>query len=291
MTAWARTTSLFAWQGLRVDLPARWNPVKLDGTFDQGQVLIADLHGPQLGLRWRRAGSKGKLDADDWARRAIEAEVGNLAAERAKPLPLADDRWPGSTLCLDADPPGRDVWVGHSPASNRLVEVVHHVRKRDRVLEDAILPTLRDTPTGEPRAWALFDLSCIVPDEYALKTHRLHAGDVGLTFVNGRASLAIRQIALARLALQRMPLDKWLAAQEVVAQKHFRSIGDAREIELSGATGLSRRAVRRRRFAFMRWLPPTIVTIALHAAARDRLVLAQGSDDTAVRTLATSVLG
>jgi hypothetical protein len=291
MTAPTRTTSLFAWQGFRVDLPARWNPVKLDGAFDNGHVLIADLHGPQLGLRWRRANSKGKLDATDWARRAIEAEVGKLAAGRAKPLPLADDRWPGSMLCLDADPPGRDIWVAHSLASNRVVEVVHHVRKRDRMLEDAILPTLRDTPTGEPRAWVLFDLSCTVPGEYELKTHRLNAGDLGLTFANGRASLAIRQIALARLALQRMPLDKWLVAQEALAQRHYRAVGDPREIELSGLKGLTRRSHRRRRFAFMRWLPPTVVTIALHDLSRDRLVLAQGSDEASVMQVAETAIG
>ena len=289
MTAATRTTSLFAWQGFGLDLPARWNPVKLEGTFDAGQALIADLHGPQLGLRWRRVNAK-KLDGPAWARRAIEAEVGSIAAARAKALALAEDRWAGSTICLEADPPGRDVWAALSLASGRAIEIVHHVQKRDRLFEDQILPTLRDVAPGAARPWAVFDLSCNVPAEYDLKTHRLNAGDLALTFAAQRQPLTIRQIALARLALARLPLEKWLAGQEAVVQRHYRSAGDSSEVELAGSNGLSRRSTRRRRFAFARWLPQSVVTIALHDAARDRLILAQGSDEQAVRSIATTAL-
>jgi hypothetical protein len=41
----------------------------------------------------------------------------------------------------------------------------------------------------------------------------------------------------------------------------------------------------------MRWLPPTIVTYVLHDAARDRLLLVQGSDDAALRQVAASMCG
>jgi hypothetical protein len=282
------TTAPFAWQGFALELPRRWNPVTLEGDFDAGQALIADLHGPQLGLRWRAHAKK--LDAAAWARRAIEAEVGSLAASRANALALAEDRWAGSMLCLDSDPPGRDVWAALSLASGRAIEIVHHVQKRDRALQDQILPTLRDAAPGGARPWAVFDLSCIVPGDYDLKTHRLNAGDVALTFAAKRTPLTIRQIALARLALARLPLERWLAGQEAVVQRHCRSAGDADEIELAGAKGLSRRSTRRRRFAFMRWLPESVVTIALHDMERDRLILAQGSDEQAVRSVATTAL-
>lgn len=288
-TSTTPTTAPFAWQGFALELPRAWNPVKLEGTFDSGQALVADLHRPQLGMRWRRVTAK-KLDAAAWARRAIEAEVGSPVASRAKALALAEDRWGGSTICLEADPPGRDVWVAVSLASGRAIEIVHHVQKRDRLFEDQILPTLRDAAPGEARPWAVFDLSCSVPGDYDLKTHRLNAGDVALTFAAQRQPLTIRQIALARLALARLPLEKWLAGQEAVVQRHYRSAGNASEIELAGANGLSRRSTRRRRFAFMRWLPESVVTIALHDAERDRLVLAQGSDEQAVRAVATTAL-
>lgn len=283
-------SAIFGWQGFTLALPRDWNPVKLDGTFDTGHALIADLHGPKLGLRWRRVGAR-RLDASAWARRAIEAEVGKAAAGRARALSLAGAAWAGSTLWLDPDPPGRDVWAAHSAASNRVVEIVYHVPKRDRVLEDRILAALTDAPAAAARIWSVFDLRCIVPGAYELKAHRLNAGDVGLTFAAGRESLAIRQIALARLALQRLPLEKWLSGQESAVQRYYRAAGDAGEIELAGAAGVMRHSRRRRRYSFMRWLPRSVVTIALHDARRDRLVLVQGSSEAAVRALAISALG
>src|SRR5688500_17918849 len=82
------STSRFAWQGFQLHLPPGWNPVRLQGSYQSGQALIADLHGPRLGLRWRSAERK-KLDARAWARRAIKAEVGAAAASRAKPITLS----------------------------------------------------------------------------------------------------------------------------------------------------------------------------------------------------------
>ena len=289
MGAATRTTTLFAWHGFQVALPTRWNPVRLEGTFETGQALIADVEGPQLGLRWRQLNTR-KLDADAWARRAIAAEIGSSAASRARPVALSDDRWAGSMLCLDSDPPGRDVWAALSLASGRAIEIVHHVRKRDRALEELILPALCDTPPGEPRPWAIFDLFCIVPGDYELKTHRLNAGDLGLTFSARTKPLTLRQIALARLALARLPLEKWLAGQEAVIQRHYRAGTEAETIDLSAARGLLRRSTRRRRFSLLRWLPESVVTIALHDAQRDRLILAQGSDEQAVRSVATTAV-
>ena len=34
---------MFAWQGWKISLPAGWNPLKLDGDYARGQVLIAVL--------------------------------------------------------------------------------------------------------------------------------------------------------------------------------------------------------------------------------------------------------
>lgn len=290
MEVTSSTSAIFGWQGFQLVLPAGWNPVKLDGTFDSGYVLIADLHGPKLGLRWRRAGAR-KLDSAAWARRAIEAEVGKSAARRARAMAKPGEAWAGSTLWLDSESPGRDVFAVHSVRSNRVLEIVYHAPKRDSLLEDSIIPSLSDTPVGAPRNWSIFDLRCVVPGSYALKMHRLNAGDVGLNFTAGRESLAIRQIALARLALQRLPLEKWLAGHQTAVQRHYRPAGELKELELSGAGGRVGYCRRRRRFAFMRWLPESIVTISLHDRERDRLVLAQGSDEPAVQALAMSAVG
>src|SRR5205823_1202284 len=78
-------TMVFAWQGLRLDMPAEWNPVRLEGPFDTGQVLIADMIRPRLGLRWQTVNTKNVTE--QLLRRTIVNEVGAKAAEEARALP------------------------------------------------------------------------------------------------------------------------------------------------------------------------------------------------------------
>jgi hypothetical protein len=179
------------------------------------------------------------------------------------------------------------VFVAHSGVSGRAIEIVHHVRRRDRLLEDSILPSLIDTRSDEARRWAVFDLACIVPGGFELATHRLNAGDLSLNFSCRRQVLNVRQIALAKMALDRMPLERWLAQQERAVAKHYRPSGDA----VDSPMGQRRVSVRRRRFGWMRWLPPQVITYARHDDQRDRLVLVQGNDDALLQQVAGTVGG
>ena len=77
----------FAWQGWELALPARWNPVKLEGDYARGYALIADMHRPRLGLRWSSVGTKS-FDAAAWAKRAMREEVGALAAAEARAIAM-----------------------------------------------------------------------------------------------------------------------------------------------------------------------------------------------------------
>jgi len=49
---------VFAWQGWRLEIPEEWSPVKIDGSFEAGQVLLVDIHRPRLGIRWATPGRK-----------------------------------------------------------------------------------------------------------------------------------------------------------------------------------------------------------------------------------------
>jgi hypothetical protein len=278
----------FAWQGWQLALPGgAWNPLKLEGDYDSGYVLIADLNRPQLGIRWRKMAAK-RFDG----MKALRGEVGTLAAAKGKPFQTSGDRWSdGAVLFLESEPPGRDVWVAYSRVSGRAIEIVHPIRRRDRVLEDSILPALTDTRPDEARRWAIFDLSCIVPGGYELATHRLNAGDLSLTFACKRHKLTVRQIALAKIALDRLPIEKWLAQQERTIAKLYRPDGSAQEASIDHLTGTRRVSRRRRRFAWMRSLAPQMITYALHDAPRDRLVLVQGDDDSLLRQVATTIGG
>src|SRR5262245_37495785 len=96
-----------AWQGWKLELPPRWGQTKLEGTYDAGYALFADLHRPRLGIKWGTLGKNKSFDP----KKALRDEVGQLAADEAKDLAMPGKGWASSMLYLDPEPPGRDVWV------------------------------------------------------------------------------------------------------------------------------------------------------------------------------------
>lgn len=272
-----------AWQGWAIDLPARWNPVKLEGTFEQGYALFADLHRPRLGIRWSRDRRISK-DPQRWSVQSMRDEVGQLATEEAEPQPAADSAFEGTLLYLEPDPPGRDVWVAYSRRSDRALQLIHHARRRERILPDLLLPTLADESDQPVRKWAVLDLSCEVPASLRLDKPLLFAGDLGLRFVGSKSELIVRQIAPASLALKRMPLENWLRKQQRDRKKHYRPsrhptewsfrTDDGREL-----AGIEAPLPRRRRFFWNLRLQPMLRTMAMHDPERDRIVIVQGGGE------------
>jgi hypothetical protein len=289
-----RTTQPFAWQGWQLRVPTSWNPVKLEGDFAKGYALLADLDGPRLGLRWTAI--KAKSVTEDTLRRVIRDEAGDEAADRAKRPPdpdTPDDAW-DQLVHLDRNPPGRDVFVTWMAASERLLEVVYHARRRDNVLVQEIIPSLADCSRLSRVPWAVFDLSCEVPAELALESHRLNAGDLTLKFGDARAFVNVRQLALAKLALRQKPLTAWLAEHQRARRLRYRAVAQPEELVLDAndgrkLTGLVGRLRRRRRFWWSWGWSREVVTFALHDEDRDRLVIVEASDEPLVRDVARTV--
>lgn len=283
--------SLFAFHRLRLRLARSWNPTKVEGDFDKGQILFADLDHPRLGLRWQKIKSK-RFDPAAWSERSMRQEVGQLAAAEAKPGPVQFP-FEGSRIYAEPKPPGRDVWIGYSPASRRVIQLVYHAHGRDRVLAETILPTLADTPPDEPAVWSIFDLSCVTPPGFALKSHRLIAGDLSLTFARQREWMALRQIGVAQLALSRRPINQWLADQQKQLLPHYRPAGNLQEITIMVGprelAGFSRDALRLRRFGWKYWIPTDAITYIAHDPEQDRLLLFQGSDANLLKDLAATI--
>lgn len=262
---------VFAWQGWQLEMPQQWSPLRLEGGFDEGYALIADLNRPRFGLRWKTAGKR--LDAATWTRKTMVAEVGQLAAdEAADHAPGQAAAWAGGLLYTEPEPPGRDVWLALSRTSGRTVEFVYHAHRRDRILAERLLPTLMDTPRGQTHAWSVFDLSCRSPAGLGLISQRLNAGDLSLTFGDERKTqVTVRQIAVASLSLKRQPLARWLSQQIDSRRKYYQAVG---EVETDAGEGLLRQGSRRRwRWCWRWWMAPGFVTLATHDVQRDRLVI------------------
>ena len=287
----------FAWCGWSLSVPAKWRPVKVGGDATKGSVLFADLDRPRLGLRWDTPPEKRVLTAGeaDWlVDDLLRQEVGRLAADEAVACGAATGDWPAARLYVEPKPPGRDVFVGVSRTSRRVVELVCHTRRRDRLLENVLLPTLADAAADEPRRWSIFDLNLATPPGYAMATHTLLAGDLRLNLTQqvGRRTLplVVRQVRPARLALSRLPLETWLTRFAAESLRFHKPLGGATptEIHLPGAAaaGLHQVLARRRRYRWLWSVPERLHAAALHDAAGDRLLLLRAADSQTLRRVA-----
>jgi len=276
-----------AWQGWKLDLPEGWNPVRLVGDFHKGQALFVDLERPRLGLRWETLRSL-RADPGKAIEQAFNQEVGQLASQEVRDQAIAGADWDISRLYVEPEPPGRNVWIGFSRGSNRLLQIVQHVQRRENLLVDAILPALADSDPAVATPWSIFELSCIAPAGMQLRSQRLLAGDLSLTFADKHGWLTVRQVAVAELALARMKLERWLANQQELQRTHYVCDGPPTDARTTSA-GLVARSRRRWRFFWNRRLPLELITYALHDKGRDRLVLLEGADDALIKLAANSV--
>ena len=277
---------ILAWQGWKIEIPGRWSPVKIEGDGSTGSLLLADMHRPRLGIRWKEEQGR-RFDAAAVVAKTMISEVGALAAAEARPVDKDSSDWESQILFEDREPPGRDVWVGYSHKSRRLFEVVYHAHHRDRLFRERLLPTLVDYP--DKREWSVFNLSCRITANMSLVRHRLNAGDLGLMFEGTqRQAVTVRQIAVAKLALLRQPMGKWIAEQASWRGNKFK-LDQIPDNEANAPRLLRRKIVRRRQFAFMWWLARGYVILACHDEVRDRLILVDATDESLADEVIKSV--
>jgi len=196
---------------------------------------------------------------------------------------------------LATTPPGREVFVGWSGDSSRLIELVYHARERDDVLMHELVPSLRDTADLPVQLWSVLNLACTVPAGFKLGSHDLRAGDLQLHWTQGRRFVSVRQLAMAEVVLGRTSLERLIADRQR-QQPHYHPAGSiAQEVvamhdgrEIAARVGIARRP---RRFFWNAGLAPQRVTLALHDSARDRIVIVEADDLALVRQVAGAVGG
>ena len=284
---------IIAWHGLSLNVPATWNPVRIEGDYDRGSLLLADLSSPRLGVRWRKA---ARGDPAAWADKALRDELGTLSAAEAVNVAMASpDDWKVARLYLDDEPPGRDVFVGWSARSGRVVEIVYNVAERDYALSDDILPTLADTTPESAQTWSIFGLTLSTPPGLLLQSFALNAGDLSLTFADKNAQTTLRRIGPASLALSRQPLSRWLSALSKAQKKMYRAPpnGDSTTLAARGRSlpGLHATISRRRRLCWAWFVPKQMTAMAIHDTANDRLLIGSSPNESLLRKMLIDLAG
>jgi hypothetical protein len=259
--------------------------MKLEGDYNTGYALVADVYRPRLGMRWTTPARN--FDAQTWAKKALIEEVGQLAAQAAKPCPT--DYWKTSLLFSEPDPPGRDVWLALGNVSGRTMELVHHVTVDEPSQMEALRRQLADSPPADELLWSVFDLSCKTPPGYRLESKLLNAGDLRLTFTDDSQHLTVRQIAVAHLALKTMPLEKWLEQQQLPHEKNYRLTGPPSPICFTETLHGLACQLHRRRKLWQRRLPAEIYILALHDTQRGKLIVVEADTKLSAEQFAKTV--
>ncbi len=207
----------FAWHGIGLTIPSEWNPGKISGEANSGEVRLDDSQIARIELEWKEA--RGDDRVEQIVDRYIEGLAKNAKKQKSR---LRVERNPKA---IDLDLPAMQntqyfVWESrytvhtlatYSPASDRLI-FIRIMSRTDENL-DAVLPlvfnTLRDTPPGDPLTWALYDMICQSPPEYELENFELKSGHIGLRFQKDSTRLNIDRFSLARTILNSKDLDEW----------------------------------------------------------------------------------
>jgi len=142
-------------------------------------------------------------------------------------------------------------------------------------------------------AWAAFDLSCVSAGGWRLASQRMNAGDLRLEFGRKSERMSVRQIAVAHLALKRMPVEKWLEEQVRPWMKRYRRVGEVAAVSMATSDGrvldgVSCRVERRKLMVWGSGMGAMYLA-ALHDAKRDRLIFVEAKDESQAEELARSV--
>jgi hypothetical protein len=216
--------SLLAWAGWQLKMPAAWQPLKLTGSPDKGQMIVGNEEYATFIVKWEKAGKRKAFDGQQWVNQRLTRHG----------------------VVSDPDPPGRrhftacgwardlqteedketTYWYGYARESGLLMGItvngVLPASIRSKVV-DQVLPSLHTSSPHESSIWAMYDLSFTVPSGFLLQQRHLYSGDVALLFIRGRReSLFVRQVYPGELALDRRSWEGWLDSSPFKAHRRMR---------------------------------------------------------------------
>lgn len=273
--------SLLAWAGWQLDMPSGWQPLKISGMPDKGQMIIGDSTCAFFLVNWEKAPAEGIPDVAHWG-------AGRMKRHGVTPQanPPAESRF---TACVWAkgvqsdDGKETTYWYGYSEPARLILGVTVNGALPEALrneLVSEVLPTLRTTPLTGDCAWAMYDVEFRVPSGFGLVQKHLFSGDVALEFARGKKeTLMVRQVYPGELALGRRSADSWLASYPFREHRRIRSAATRVESwqcrSRSPLSGVKRTGWKRLAFP-MGWCSPRqTCALAVHDRELNRLLIAE----------------
>lgn len=208
--AWKR----FAWQAVRLTVPADWQLVLTGGSYASGYVQLADRSALRMELRWEPA--RGEQDPAVVVDRYV-SKLRRRARKEGVELSVARD-------LKVASPPGKRVecyrWGGERRALAMLslceeCERAVHVQLLEgkdglpRSLGRTVFASLRDHSDGGWVPWRFLDVEFSAPAAMRLAAKSLQTGCIRMNLSERGRRLEFVRVSLAQVLLAEKGLEEW----------------------------------------------------------------------------------
>jgi hypothetical protein len=227
-----------AWSGWSLKIKEGWKPLKIEGEWKKGRMVIGSSSSVLFQIQWKRI-PLGKLVGESWiADRLRSRRVTQEDLIKKPEHPIK------STQFHAWVPPGasrKNLEMGFyylcDESSGLALEMAF--RPEDPECSESffmryILPSLTIYTPMESALHAVFGCRFQIPPGYQLRQFRLNSGDIGLRFSNSAGDrLLAWQVYPARLALARRKLQDWLKYPPFRESRRVRIIKTSTDSSLS----------------------------------------------------------
>jgi hypothetical protein len=207
----------FGWHGIRLDIPAEWNPGKIVGDRKSGSVRLDDATTIRMEIEWREAHGDNRITlivdrfVEGLAKTAQKQKTG-LHVERNAECPGLNlpDMHPMEYFIWESDARVYTLTC-YSSASDRFL-FLRIMGRPDEDMADflaRLFNSLEDSPPDGPHTWALFDLVFTSLPGYALESYDLKSGHLCFRFEQGRNTLQVDRLSLAKTLLKDRTHADW----------------------------------------------------------------------------------
>ncbi len=248
-----RNSEILAWAGWQVTVPEDWRPLRIEGEWSKGSMIVGSADEAVMQVRWVRP-KDGGFDAKKWRRKRL-ASMPCAATEDG----IGPEGFPVAVLAPEyrtADGGEGILWFGYSPTARMTVEIVAGGKSSENTVRDVVkrvIPSLIVYGAGEATCWSVFGASFETPAGFIMTGKRLLLGDIAIEVSCARGRrLLVRQVYPCTLALARRKLPGWMDYQPFTEHRRFRSSGGEENwsVECSGRRLAGVRRSGRKRFPF-----------------------------------------
>ena len=278
---------LFAWQGVRIEVPEDWNPGIVEGTVENGYFRLGDAECSRLEVKWRKVRTK----------QPVAGFVDNYLADLAKtlkkkklPFPVRRDTRLAKVAGVESE---CFEWQADAASINMAVHcrecgrlsIVRVLSKADepiRPIAKRVLASFRDHAACGRVPWSAYGLRFSLPETYALDRSLFQPGRQEMRFVARRRTAVGLRIGLAEMLLRKRTLADVIGKDPV--GKSWSERTEFVEEKVRDHDGVLVRIVPRRRPLRSFFRGETRAAVAWHCGPSNAVFLAQWSGPREMRS-------